>query len=282
MTVIKNEIMDEERALYGTEDILIQDSAFDGPADGESAIKECRNIKALRVFFNLRYPGWHVHGLKITDSEMTDQCRAAIWYSEDIDITGSKLYGIKAIRECSHVKISDSDIISPEFGWSAKNFIMENSHAKSEYFMMRGENLYFDQVEFSGKYSFQYVVNAEIKNCHFDTKDAFWHSENVTVKDSVIRGEYLGWYSKNLKLINCTIIGTQPFCYCEGLVLENCRMIDTDLCFERSEVVATIHSSIDSIKNPLTGLITADSVGEIIRDIPESQAEIIVRESNAA
>lgn len=282
MTIIKNKTMDEERALYGSKDIVIEDSAFDGLADGESAIKECGNVTANRVFFNLRYPGWHVHGLKIIDSEMTDKCRASLWYSDHIEISGTKMHGIKALRECSGVTISDSDIISPEFGWSVRGLHIKDSKAESEYFMMRSSDLVFENVEFKGKYSFQYVKNAEITGCNFDTKDAFWHSENITVRDSVIKGEYLAWYSKNLTLINCTIIGTQPFCYCEGLRLIKCKMIDTDLCFERSEVEAEIITPVLSIKNPLSGNIKVPAVNEIIRDISESKGEIVITDAQVA
>ena len=85
-------------------------------------------------------------------------------------------------------------------------------------------------------------------NCVFDTKDAFWHGENITVKNSTIKGEYFAWYSDGLTLINCKIIGTQPFCYCKNLKLINCEMIDTDLCFEKSDVEATVTTPVISIK----------------------------------
>ena len=41
MRTIQNQTFDEERALYGSSDILVKDCSFDGPADGESAFKEC-------------------------------------------------------------------------------------------------------------------------------------------------------------------------------------------------------------------------------------------------
>lgn len=78
MKVIENQIFDMERALYGSRDILVRNCSFDGPADGESAFKEGKNIEAAHCFFNLRYPFWHDHGLVITDSEMTEACRAAL------------------------------------------------------------------------------------------------------------------------------------------------------------------------------------------------------------
>ena len=86
------------------------------------------------------------------------------------------------------------------------------------------------------------------------------------------------WYSKNVELINCKIIGTQPFCYCENLKIIDCEMIDTDLAFEYSSVIATIRGEVESIKNPLSGMIKADKVKEIIvqDDIKQGNCEIIV------
>ena len=274
--VIEHQTFDEERALYGSHGILVQDCAFDGPADGESAFKEGSQIQVERCFFNLRYPFWHDHGLKINGSEMTELCRAALWYSDHIEITGTKMHGIKALRECSEVKLRGCDIISPEFGWSVHGVEMEDCTAESEYFMMRSTGLRFQNVRMKGKYSFQYIEDAVFDHCTFDTKDAFWHAKNVIVRNSVVKGEYLAWYCENVTFENCKIIGTQPLCYCKGLKLVNCEMIDTDLAFERSDVEAAIITPVVSIKNPLSGRITVPAVGEIIRDIPEARGEIVV------
>lgn len=277
MRIIENQTFDEERALYGEHDITVHDCKFDGPADGESAFKECGNAAVKDCFFNLRYPFWHNNTLKISDSEMTELCRAALWYSNDIEITNTKLHGIKALRECSDVKMSGCDVISPEFGWSVRGMEMTDCSAESEYFMMRSENLKFSKVNFKGKYSFQYIENSVFEDCVFDTKDAFWHAKNVTVRNCVVKGEYLAWYCENVTFENCKIIGTQPLCYCKGLKLINCEMIDTDLCFEKSDVEATVTTPVISIKNPLSGHIYVPCVNEIIRDDENSRGEIITK-----
>lgn len=276
MEIITNKTFDEERALYNAHGLLAQDCAFDGPADGESAFKEGQDIEARRCFFNLRYPFWHDKGARIHDSELTPLCRAALWYSEDLEITGSKLHGIKALRECSRVSMQGCDIVSPEFGWSTDTIRMEDCTAESEYFMMRSSHLTFRNVRMKGKYSFQYIQDAVFEHCDFDTKDAFWHGKNITVRDSVVKGEYLAWYSEDLTFERCKIIGTQPLCYCKNLRLIDCEMVDTDLSFERSEVEATLTAPIHSIKNPLSGHIYVPAVGEIIRDLEQAKGEIIV------
>ena len=282
MTVIENKTFDEERALYGSTGLMVKNCRFDGPADGESAFKECRDIRAQDCFFNLRYPFWHDDGAVIDNCEMTELCRAALWYSHHVEITESRLHGIKALRECGDIKMRDCHIVSPEFGWSVHGLEMRDCHAESEYFMMRSDKLNFDNVTLKGKYSFQYIEDSVFDNCNFDTKDAFWHAKNVTVRNSTVKGEYLAWYCEDVTFENCRIIGTQPLCYCKGLKLIDCEMIDTDLSFERSEVEATLTAPIVSIKNPLAGHIYVPCAGEIIRDDMNSRGEVIITKCRCA
>ncbi len=274
MKVIENLTLDMERALYGSEDVLVKNCAFDGPADGESAFKECRNISVENCFFNLRYPFWHCDGLQIENCHLTDKCRAALWYSEGITAKDTRLHGIKALRECSRISIENCDIVSPEFGWSSSHISMKDCTAESEYFMLRATDFTAENLTMKGKYSFQYMENAVFENCNLDTKDAFWHAKNITVKNSTVKGEYLAWYCENVTFINCRIIGTQPLCYCKKLKLIDCEMINTDLSFEKSEVDATLTAPIDSIKNPLKGEIRVPAVGEIIMDEPWAEGRV--------
>ena len=124
-----------------------------------------------------------------------------------------------------------------------------------------------DGLNLQGNYSFQDAKEILIRKAVIDSKDAFWNTENVTVYDSVIFGEYLGWHSKNLRLVNCKIGGTQPLCYASNLILENCEfMEDCDLAFEFSTVQAEVNNHIVSVKNPLEGIIKAQSIGKVIID----------------
>lgn len=280
MEEVIEQFLDEERALYGKSNIRVRSCRFDGPADGESALKECTSVKVQNSFFNLRYPFWHDIGLEIQGSELTELCRAAIWYSSQIEIRDTKLYGIKALRECKDVKMNACKIVSAEFGWSVQNIHMKNCTVESEYFMMRSNHLDFQNVQMKGKYSFQYIEDAVFENCAFDTKDAFWHGKNILIKNSTVKGEYLAWYSENVTFEDCKIIGTQPLCYCKNLKLIRCEMIDTDLAFERSEVEAVITTPVISIKNPLNGHIYVPKVGEIIMDMEDAKGEVCLNQSS--
>ena len=264
MTIINNQQFDEERALYHLCDTQVENCVFAGPADGESALKEARNIALHDCAFSLRYPLWHVEGFRAENCTMDDKTRAAIWYARDAVIVGCTLGGIKALRECHNFSIRNSTIVSQEFGWKCSGISLADCDVTAEYLFLDSRDIKLDRVKMKGKYSFQYIENLEINDSFLDTKDAFWHSKNVTVRNSTIKGEYLAWFSENLTLINCHIIGTQPLCYCKGLTLVNCTMEGTDLSFEYSDVQADVRGHILSVKNPRSGTITADSVGEVI------------------
>jgi hypothetical protein len=274
MRIVENKTFDEERALYGSDGLLVRNCRFEGEADGESALKESRNITVDGCYWNLRYPFWHVKGLNINNTELTPNCRAALWYTDLLEIKSSKLHGIKALRECSEIAISDCDICSAEFGWKNRSVSMTNSSVSGEYFMLLSSSLRFDNVKLNGKYSFQYVSDAVFENCDFNTKDAFWHAKNVVVRNSTIRGEYLAWYAEDITFENCLITGTQPLCYCKGLKLINCRMEGADLAFEKSYVEASITTPVISIKNPTDGYIRVAGVDEIIMDDPDAKCKI--------
>ena len=278
-TIIKEQQLDEERALYHLQHGDVVRCVFAGPADGESALKEARDIRVEDTQFSLRYPLWHVQGFEMTKTRMDEKTRAAIWYATDGKIRSCLMDGVKAVRECRNIELADCRIHSAEFGWKSDGITLKDTEIESEYLFLDAKKIKLERVKMKGKYSFQYVDGLEITDSELDTKDAFWHSRNVTVRNSTIKGEDLAWFSDGLTMIDCTIIGTQPLCYCTNLKMINCKMIDADLAFEYSDADAEIIGHIDSVKNPRSGKIVADSVGEIIRSdaVMECTGEVIIR-----
>lgn len=271
---------DEERDLYHLQNTDIADCIFYGPADGESPLKEARDIGIQNCRFSLRYPLWHTKGFTAENIVMDERARAPIWYAENGIITDSTINGIKAVRECTGITLRRCSVNSDEFGWKSRKITMTDSEIVSEYIFLDSRDVRLDNVKMRGKYSFQYMENLVLDGCELDTKDAFWHSKNVTVRNSTLKSEYLGWFSDGLTLIGCKIIGTQPLCYCKNLRLTDCTMEGTDFAFEYSDVTAEINGSILSVKNPRSGTITADSVGEIIRgdNVVECNGKVVIRD----
>lgn len=266
MQQIKNTEFSGERPLFASHDLYLENVTIHA---GESALKECSNIEAIKCRFEGKYPFWHVDRFVIRNCVFTEGARAALWYSRELEMSDTLVEAPKMFREMDGISLTNVQIPdAQETLWHCKNVDLKNVKVKNaDYLFMHSENIHIDGYEQYGNYSFQYCKNVEIHNARIDSKDAFWNTKNVTVYDSEINGEYLGWHSHHLRLVNCKISGTQPLCYAHDLIMENCTMeSDCDLSFEYSSVNASILNHITSVKNPRTGIITAKSFGEIILD----------------
>ncbi|MDO4280072.1 MAG: DUF3737 family protein [Peptococcaceae bacterium] len=251
-----------ERPLFHEHDLKIYDAIFD---DGESCLKECHDIDLYGSMFKWKYPLWYSKNINVKNCTWFEMGRAGVWYTEHITVEDSAIEAPKNFRRCHEVTLRNVTI--PNAGetlWSCDGVRMEKVMAKGDYFAMNSENMTVDGLTLYGNYSFDGAKNVEIRNSHLLSKDAFWNSENVTVYDSFISGEYLGWNAKNLTFVNCTIESLQGLCYIDNLVMKNCTLINTTLAFEYSTVDAEITSAVDSVLNPTSGTIVAESIGELI------------------
>lgn len=266
MEIIKNTEFGGERPLFAARNIKLEDVVIH---TGESALKCCANIEAIRCRFEGKYPFWHVDGFKISECLFTPGARAALWYSRNLVMTDTQVDAPKMFREMDGIVLRNVNIPDGEETlWHCSNVDAEKVDIrKADYLFMHSHHIRIVGWYQEGNYSFQYCRDVEIRNAKIHSKDAFWGTENVTVYDSELTGEYLGWHSKRLRLVRCKISGTQPLCYAQDLILEDCVFEpDCDLAFEDSEVRATILSPVTSIKNPKSGSINAKSIGEIILD----------------
>lgn len=279
MTTVKNLVSDKERELYNVEYTEVIDCTFVGPADGESALKECRNFTVSGCKFSLRYPLWHATDYRVENSEMDVNARAAVWYGIRGYFKDCTLGGIKVFRECQDTTVENCTITSFESGWHCDGFKMYDCKVLSEYFLLGSRNIIIKNTKLDGKYPMQYVENVTLENCEISTKDCLWHGKNVVAKNCVFHGEYLAWYSENFTLIDCLIDGTQPLCYCKNLKLINCRTKNCDFAFELSDIDADIVGDVQSIRSPLSGTIVCDSVGEIVNDVTayDCKGKVVIR-----
>lgn len=266
MEKIENKEFGGERPLFASHDLFLKNVTIHA---GESALKCCSNIVAENCRFEGKYPFWHVDGFEIRDCLFTEGARAALWYSNGLKMSRTLVEAPKMFREMKGVELTDVRIPdAAETLWRCFDVKLRNVEvAKADYLFMHSADIDIDNYRQQGNYSFQYCKNVVIRNADIDSKDAFWETENVTVYDSKLTGEYLGWHSRNLRLVRCHISGTQPLCYADGLVLEDCTFgPDADLAFEDSTLEAIILSPVTSIKNPKSGKISVESVGELIID----------------
>lgn len=276
---IHQEYLTGERALFMGRDLKIYDTIF---ADGESPLKESRNIELYGCSFKWKYPLWYAKDIKVKDTTFFEMARAGVWYTDNIEVTDCMIEAPKEFRRCDGIKLKNVSFSNAEETlWNCKNVELDNITAKGNYFAMNMENAKVNGLHLYGNYCFDGAKNIEFRNCKLLSKDSMWNSENVTIYDSYICGEYLGWNAKNLTLVNCTVESLQGMCYIDNLTMKNCKLINTTLAFEYSTVEADITTKIDSVFNPSGGTIKADSIGELILEedkIDPSKTNIIVRE----
>ena len=279
MKEITQQFMTGERALFQTSDSHISYCTF---ADGESPLKESRDLEIDNTLFRWKYPLWYCKNVVMRDCTLYDMARAGIWYTDHISVTDTVIEAPKTFRRVKGLKLQNVDMPNAaETLWSCQDIDMDNVMAKGDYFGMNSKNIKINNFRLVGNYSFDGCENVEVHNSRLLSKDAFWNCENVTVYDSFISGEYLGWNSRNVTLINCTIESLQGMCYIDNLVMKNCRLQDTTLAFEYSQADVEIIGKVDSVFNPKGGIIRAERIGELIMDgrrVKIDQTKIVAQE----
>lgn len=266
MKIIKDKEYGGERPLYGLHDARLEKVTIHV---GESSIKESGNIEAEACTFEGKYVFWECHGFSVSNCLFRESARSSLWYSCNGKLTNCQVEAPKMFRRMKGIYLENCVFANAqETMWDCDEVHIKHCRIENaDYLGMHTSNVRIEDYHQNGNYSFQYSKNVEIRNAILNSKDALWESENVTLIDCEINGEYLAWYSKNLRMIRCHITGEQPLCYCDNLYMEDCTMgEDANLAFEYSTINATIKGHVTSIKNPTSGKITVDSVGEIILD----------------
>lgn len=266
MKEIIQQLFTGERALFMSRELDLKYCTFD---DGESPLKESKNIRLESCIFKWKYPLWYCDDIRVKDSTWLDTARAGVWYTSNISVENSNIEAPKNFRRVTKLKLKNVTFPNAlETLWNCSGIEMDGVSAKGDYFAMGCQDMSIRNFTLNGNYGFDGVKNAEIHNAKLLTRDAFWNCENITVYDSTIIGEYLGWNSKNVTFVNCTIDSLQGMCYMENVTLKNCRLLNTNLAFEYSSVDAQVTTVIDSVKNPVSGRIAAKGIAEQVWDDP--------------
>lgn len=265
MNKIENEILIGERTKYASRNTTFINCTF---KDGESPLKESRNIEVFNSSFNWKYPLWYCQDVIVDNTVWNETGRSGVWYTKRINITNSKILAPKQFRRCEDVLLDNVTIPNAlETMWSCTNVTIKNTNICGDYFGMNSSNIVLYNVNIDGNYCFDGGKNIVAKNCVFNSKDSFWNCENVLIEDSKLIGEYLAWNTKKIRLVRCEIESDQGLCYIDDLTLEDCSMHNTYLSFELcSNIYAKINTKIDSIKNPISGKIICKGYDELILD----------------
>ena len=255
----------EERALFSSRDSLIEECEF---SEGESPLKESRNIEVSKCVFQWKYPLWYCKNVKVKETTFEESARSGIWYTENIVLECCKILAPKTFRNAKQVRLISSTMPNAkETFWGCEDIKIFSVTAEGDYFGAHCQNVEVDNLNIKGNYVFDSSKDVVVRNSYLESKDAFWNCENVTLINCTIIGEYLGWNTKNLTLINCKIESHQGLCYVDGLKMYHCEVKNSDLILEYCHNIdAEIVTEVDSIKNPYDGKIVVKDVKELILD----------------
>lgn len=124
MQLIKDMEFGGERPLFGSRDLHLDHVTVRA---GESAIKECSNIIATNCRFEGNYPFWHVHGFVIDRCFFDVGGRSALWYSDHLKMTDTRIDAPKMFREMTDIEIENVEINdADEVFWRCNRLDIKN------------------------------------------------------------------------------------------------------------------------------------------------------------
>ena len=278
---LENGVYEGERALFASNDLKIFNSVFQ---NGESPLKESKNIYLNSCSFKWKYPLWYCNLVDVENCVLDETARSGIWYTNNINIKNSLINAPKTFRRSSFINLENVKLnYGLETMWNCNNIVLKDVYIKGDYFGFGSNNIEATNIEIDGNYCFDGCSDIVIRNSKLISKDAFWNTKNVVVYDSLIVGEYLGWNSSNVTFINCEIESEQGLCYMQNVKLVNCKLINTTLSFEYSTVDAEVVNTINSVKNPISGVIKAKGIEELILEdkyVDVTKTQIILGDGN--
>ena len=278
MKEIKNTVFSGERAEFAVSDTKYTACTFE---DGESPLKHSSGIIAEDCDFKWKYPFWYSRDITVRGCTFHEMGRAGVWYSSGVSLSDVKYIAPKGFRRCRGLTLENVCLpFAQETLWECSDITLKNVKAAGDYFGMNCTDMQIEGLDLDGNYCVDGAKNITVKNSTLISKDAFWNSENITCINCRISGEYIGWNSRNMRFIDCEIESMQGLCFICGLYMRGCRLSGTTLCFEYcSAVDAVIEGHIESVKNPISGVIKAGSIGEMILEpsrVDVSRTNIVV------
>ena len=124
MKLISNTEFGGERPLFESHDLRLENVTVRA---GESAIKECSNIEAVNCRFEGNYPFWHVHGFAIDRCFFDVGARSALWYSDHLKMTDTRIDAPKMFREMHDIEIENVEMTdADEVFWRCNRLNIKN------------------------------------------------------------------------------------------------------------------------------------------------------------
>ena len=93
-----------ERALFQVSDLEIENCTF---LDGESPLKESKNLDIRKSMFQWKYPLWYSNDIYLEDCILFDTARAGIWYTKNITLKDTTVEAPKSFRRAENIILNN-------------------------------------------------------------------------------------------------------------------------------------------------------------------------------
>ena len=112
--------------------------------------------------------------------------------------------------------------------------------------------------------TFRRASDITLKNVDMPfAQESFWNCHDIRLNKVSARGDYFGMSSENIIIDDLHLTGNYCFDGAKNIEVHNAKLISKDAFWNCENVIV---SHIDSITNPISGVIRAHSIGEIILD----------------
>ena len=120
-----------ERPLFHEHDLKIVDTIFD---EGESPLKESRDIELYGSMFKWKYPLWYSNNIKVDNCTWFEMGRSGVWYTNHISVKNSLIEAPKNFRRCTDVTLENVSMPNAaETFWSCDGVVLNSVTAKGDY-----------------------------------------------------------------------------------------------------------------------------------------------------
>ena len=132
MKEINQQFLNGERALFQEHDSRISYCTF---ADGESPLKESRDLEIDNCLFRWKYPLWYSKNITMKNSALFDMARAGIWYGENISVQDTVIEAPKNFRRTRGIVLQNVNFPNAsETLWNCQDIEMDSVTARGDYF----------------------------------------------------------------------------------------------------------------------------------------------------
>lgn len=254
---------DGDRSCYCTKKTLVERVVFSA---GRSALMHSSDISAIDCEFHGEAFLWNSENVQLNACRIFCNAFNGLWYSKNIEVNGCLFDAEGMFRRTQNITITKSNFSNAgEILWDCEHIEMRGVDISgASYAFMHSKDIVMTDVRLQGKQAFSGCRNMSLSDAYIESDHALRDARDITIFDSVLNGECIGWNSHNIRLVNCILKGAQPFCHASDIRMDNCRLENGEGCFENTSIHAEITGHVRSIVNPLSGVIRADSIQEVI------------------